>query len=171
MNNDENIIKNVINDNNNKPCLEKYLVHSEKVCDNIIKLINLEIKFHKFWNNLIKKHKDKKKEIINFLSNEKFKTLKLELENKKNNFILLDDLGKEIPFDENIFNDEEQNSKKNIQREGPIKRKSLKEITADDYDDNTKSVINLNSFKILSLIGKGSFGEVYKVMQKILDML
>ena len=167
MNNDENIIKNVINNNNdNKPCLEKYLVHSEKVCDNIIKLINLEIKFHKFWNNIIKKNKDKKKEIINFLSNEKFKTLKLELENKKNNFILLDDLGKEIPFDENIFNDEEQNSKKNIQREGPIKRKSLKEITADDYDDNTKSVINLNSFKILSLIGKGSFGEVYKVMQK-----
>ena len=179
--NSENSNNNGNNNNNNKICSEKYFVHSAKACDEIVILINKEINFNKYWNNLIKKYKDKKAEIIKFLNNEKFNTLKFELESKKsNNFILLNDLGKEVSLDETFFKlDEENNNNKNNDNnldkekssekennEKTIRRKISAAINTDDYDANTKTIINFNSFEILELIGGGSFGKIFKVKQK-----
>ena len=166
--------------NNNKIYIEKYLVYSAKDRDNLVNLINNEINFHKYWNNIIKKHKDKKAEIIKYLSNEKFNTLKYILEsednskNNNNNFILLNNLGKEIPLDENIFhidNNTNDNNKENSNEElvkentdnSKLRSQSIK---IEDYDKNTKTKINFNSFEILEKIGDGGFGKVFKVRQK-----
>ena len=188
LNNDNNI--NIINininsNNNSKIYTEKFLVHSEEVCDNIVNLINKEISFHKYWNNTIKKFRDKKAEIIKYLNNEKFNTLKFELEeNLNSNFILLSDVGKEIPLNSSIFESEDNNkdnknkdinnkisndkdlNKEKVINENIIRRRSSAAIATDDFDIKTKSVINYNSFDILELIGGGSFGKVYKVRQK-----
>ena len=178
--NNENSIDNSNNSNNNKIESEKYFVHSAKACDELVILINKEINFNKYWNNLIKKYKNKKEEIIKFLNNEKFNTLKFEIDNKKSsNFILLNDLGKEIPLDESIFQLVEENINKNNEKNldfeklpekentnNAIRRKISAAINTDDYDTNTKTIINFNSFEILELIGGGSFGKVFKVKQK-----
>ena len=173
--NDNNNTKDI---NNNKIYNEKYLVDSMKSCDDIVNLINKEITFNKFWNSIIKKYKEKKSEIIKYLSKEKFNTLKFELEDNSNSkFILLDDLGKEIPLDETIFklntNDtlnKIQNENINInqenQEEPKTRKRSSATINIDDFDQKTKTKINFNSFEILELIGGGSFGKVYKVKQK-----
>ena len=175
-NNIEN--NNKINNNNNKICTEKYLVHSIKDLDNLINLINNEINFHKYWNNAIKNHKDKKAEIIKYLSNEKYNTLKFVLESednsKNNNFILLNDLGKEIPLDESFFQRDNNNDTKENLNEEVVKEKtddsvlikSTQTIKTEDYDKNTKTKINFNSFEILEKIGDGGFGKVFKVRQK-----
>ena len=187
LNNDNNINIININNNNSKIYTEKFLVHSEEVCDNIVNLINKEISFHKYWNNTIKKFRDKKAEIIKYLNNEKFNTLKFELEeNLNSNFILLNDVGKEIPLNSSIFESEDNNNNKDnknkdinnkisndkdlnkekVINENIIRRRSSAAIATDDFDIKTKSVINYNSFDILELIGGGSFGKVYKVRQK-----
>ena len=178
LNNDNIENNNKINNNNNKICTEKYLVHSIKDLDNLINLINNEINFHKYWNNAIKNHKDKKAEIIKYLSNEKYNTLKFVLESednsKKNNFILLNDLGKEIPLDESFFQIDNHNDTKENLNEEVIKEKtddsvyikSTQTIKTEDYDKNTKTKINFNSFEILEKIGDGGFGKVFKVRQK-----
>ena len=178
LNNDNIENNNKINNNNNKICTEKYLVHSIKDLDNLINLINNEINFHKYWNNAIKNHKDKKAEIIKYLSNEKYNTLKFVLESednsKNNNFILLNDLGKEIPLDESFFQRDNNNDTKENLNEEVIKEKtddsvnikSTQTIKTEDYDKNTKTKINFNSFEILEKIGDGGFGKVFKVRQK-----
>ena len=154
------------------------MVHSIKDLDNLINLINNEINFHKYWNNAIKNHKDKKAEIIKYLSNEKYNTLKFVLESednsKNNNFILLNDLGKEIPLDESFFQRDNNNDTKENLNEEVIKEKtddsvnikSTQTIKTEDYDKNTKTKINFNSFEILEKIGDGGFGKVFKVRQK-----
>ena len=173
--NDNNNTKDI---NNNKIYNEKYLVDSMKSCDDIVNLINKEITFNKFWNGIIKKYKEKKNEIIKYLSNEKFNTLKFELEDNSNSkFILLDDLGKEIPLDETIFKLNTNNTQNKIQNENvsvgrenqeepKTRKRSSATINIDDFDQKTKTKINFNSFEILELIGGGSFGKVYKVKQK-----
>ena len=185
LNNDNNIIINNTN-NNRKIYTEKYLLHSSDVCDKIVNLINKEISFHKYWNNTIQKFRDKKAEIIKYLNNEKFNTLKFELEeNSNSNFILLNDVGKEIPLNSSIFeldSDNNKDNKKNdlnnninndkdldkqkVINENIIRRRSSAAITVDDFDIKTNSVINYNSFDILEKIGGGSFGKVFKVRQK-----
>ena len=198
----DNINNNNKDINNNKIYTEKYLVHSAKACEKLVNIINIEIKYHNFWNNAIKKNKDKKDEIIKYLSKEKYTTLKFELDldnnsNSDSNFILLNDLGKEIPLDENIFkldkNDinNNNNDKKNIKKNSnifnlekeeeeekeekekqnsddtlTIRRQSSQTVRTEDFDKETKTKINFNSFEILELIGSGSFGKVYKVKQK-----
>ena len=178
LNKDNAEYTNKINNNNNKIYTEKYLVHSIKDLDNLVNLINNEINFHKYWNNAIKNHKDKKEEIIKYLSNEKYNTLKFVLEpednSKNNNFILLNDLGKEIPLDESIFQIDNNNEIKENLNEEVIKEKTddsvliknSQTIKAEDYDKNTKTKINFNSFEILEKIGVGGFGKVFKVRQK-----
>ena len=183
--------------NNNKICNENYFVYSSKARDNIVNIINNEINFNKFWNNFIKMNKEKKPEIIKFLSNEKFNTLKFELEenNSNNNFILLNDIGKEIPLDENIFklnniDNKDKNKTKETEHifkaleeeidkieqiekfeekenmETKIRRRTSRAISFADFDKSTETQINYNSFEILELIGGGSFGKVFKVKQK-----
>ena len=44
--------------------------------------------------------------------------------------------------------------------------KSTQTIKTEDYDKNTKTKINFNSFEILEKIGDGGFGKVFKVRQK-----
>ena len=180
MNKENNIYdnNNTKDINNNKIYNEKYLVDSMKSCDDIVNLINKEITFNKFWNGIIKKYKEKKNEIIKYLSNEKFNTLKFELEDNSNSkFILLDDLGKEIPLDETIFKLNTNNTQNKIQNENininqenqeepKTRKRSSATINIDDFDQKTKTKINFNSFEILELIGGGSFGKVYKVKQK-----
>ena len=51
-------------------------------------------------------------------------------------------------------------------QENVIRRRSNAAINTDDFDINTKTVINFNSFEILELIGGGSFGKIFKVKQK-----
>ena len=193
-----------INHNNNKICSEKYFVHSDKVCNDLVNLINKEINFHKYWNNLIKKNRDKKEGIIKYLSNEKFNTLKYILEsedksiNNNNNYILINDLGKEIPLDESIFqldnnkedkdddkdsiksneNIDDKEEKKNEEietKENPddsvfVKKRS-QFVNSEDFDKNTQSKINFNSFELLDELGSGSFGKVFKVKQKNTDKI
>ena len=59
--------------NNDKIYIEKYFVHSAKACENLVNIINIEINYHKFWNDAIKKNSNKKAEIIKYLSKEKRK--------------------------------------------------------------------------------------------------
>ena len=167
--------------NNDKIYIEKYLVHSAKACENLVNIINIEINYHKFWNDTIKKNNNKKAEIIKYLSKEKFNTLKFELElddDTNKNFILLDDRGKEIPLDENIFqldNNDNNTNSINIQKEEEkvnngddlkMRRQSSETVKNEDFDKKNNIKINFNSFEILELIGSGSFGKVYKVKQK-----
>jgi hypothetical protein len=81
------------------------------MCDNIVTIINKIINFHKFWNDTIKKIKDQKEQIIKYLSEEKFDTLKFDSD--INYFTLLNDLGKEIQLDEDIFKEDEITKNKN----------------------------------------------------------
>ena len=53
--------------NNDKIYIEKYLVHSAKACEKLVNIINIEINYHKFWNDAIKKNSYKKAEIIKYL--------------------------------------------------------------------------------------------------------
>lgn len=162
------------------------------MCDNLVTIINKIINFHKFWNDTIKKIKDQKEQIINYLSEEKFDTLKFDSDN--NYLTLLNDLGKEIPLDEDIFKEDEitknKNKKKdekaeivnaniNINKEqGAVKdyvvtnheeaiQKNRNDgIKSSDIDEKNNVIINYNSFEILELIGGGSFGKVFKVKLK-----
>ena len=207
-NNNEFLIEDTNNNiNNNKPnkqtkiISEKYLVHSSKLCDNLVIIINKIMKYHKYWNDTIKKMKDQKHQIIKYLNEEKFDTLKFESDN--NNFILLNDIGKEIKLNESIFKEDESirisinidnnkdlNSDKNInsnininKEKGEVKDYEVKindeviqknrnnKIKAEDIDEKTNMKINYNSFEILELIGGGSFGRVFKVKLKGTDKI
>ena len=177
---------------NKKIVSEKYVVHSAKMCDNLVTIINKIINFHKFWNDTIKKIKDQKEQIINYLSEEKFDTLKFDSEN--NYLTLLNDLGKEIPLDEDIFKEDEITKNKNKKKdekaeivnanininkeqgavkdyvvtnhEDAIQKNRNDGIKSSDIDEKNNVIINYNSFEILELIGGGSFGKVFKVKLK-----
>ena len=163
-----------------------------KMCDNLVTIINKIINFHKFWNDTIKKIKDQKEQIINYLSEEKFDTLKFDSEN--NYLTLLNDLGKEIPLDEDIFKEDEITKNKNKKKdekaeivnanininkeqgtvkdyvvtnhEDAIQKNRNDGIKSSDIDEKNNVIINYNSFEILELIGGGSFGKVFKVKLK-----
>ena len=120
---------NDVNQNNNiKIVSEKYLIHSSKACDYLVIIINKIKNFHKFWNNTIKTMKEQKKQIIKYLNEEKFYTLKFDLDTS--NFIFLNDIGNEIKLDENIFKDDE-----NIK---------INNIINDNNDLNSDNNLNLN---------------------------
>ena len=120
---------NDVNQNNNiKIVSEKYLIHSSKACDYLVIIINKIKNFHKFWNNTIKTMKEQKKQIIKYLNEEKFDTLKFDLDTS--NFIFLNDIGNEIKLDENIFKDDE-----NIK---------INNIINDNNDLNSDNNLNLN---------------------------
>ena len=186
------------NNNNNKIVSEKFLVHSSKICDQLVIIINKIINFHKYWNNAIKKLKSQKEQIIKYLNEEKFDTLKYDSDT--NDFILLNDIGEEIKLNENIFKEDEKkkinnnnvedinkvNSDKNIKNNNNKEKGEVKDyvikvndeviqknrnsiIKANDVDEKTNIIINYNSFEILELIGGGSFGKVFKVKLKGTD--
>ena len=192
---DSNNINNNTNqiNNNKKIVSERYLIHSSNACDNLVIIINKIINFHRFWNDTIKKIKEQKKQIIKFLNEEKFDTLKFDSDT--NNFILLNDLGDEIKLKESIFKEDENksinnisNDKKNFDSKNNLKEninndkgeikdfeikinddrflKSKNEIKNNDIDEKSNIVVNYNSFEILELIGGGSFGKVFKVKLK-----
>ena len=191
---------NDVNQNNNiKIVSEKYLIHSSKACDYLVIIINKIKNFHKFWNNTIKTMKEQKKQIIKYLNEEKFDTLKFDLDTS--NFILLNDIGNEIKLDENIFKDDENikinniindnnNSDNNLdlnininKEKGEVKDYEVKindefiqktrnnAIKSNDIDEKNNTIINYNSFEILELIGGGSFGKVFKVKLKGTDKI
>ena len=191
---------NDVNQNNNiKIVSEKYLIHSSKACDYLVIIINKIKNFHKFWNNTIKTMKEQKKQIIKYLNEEKFYTLKFDLDTS--NFIFLNDIGNEIKLDENIFKDDENikinniindnnNSDNNLdlnininKEKGEVKDYEVKindefiqktrnnAIKSNDIDEKNNTIINYNSFEILELIGGGSFGKVFKVKLKGTDKI
>ena len=191
---------NDVNQNNNiKMVSEKYLIHSSKACDYLVIIINKIKNFHKFWNNTIKTMKEQKKQIIKYLNEEKFDTLKFDLDTS--NFIFLNDIGNEIKLDENIFKDDENikinniindnnNSDNNLdlnininKEKGEVKDYEVKindefiqktrnnAIKSNDIDEKNNTIINYNSFEILELIGGGSFGKVFKVKLKGTDKI
>ena len=195
-----NVINNNSNNNNNKIISEKYLVHSSKICDQLVIIINKIINFHKYWNNAIKKLKSQKDQIIKYLNEEKFDTLKYDSDT--NAFILLNDIGEEIKLNENIFKEDEKKKlnnndledEKNVNSEKNVKKNNNKEkgeekdyvikinddviqknrnsiIKANDIDEKNNIIINYNSFEILELIGGGSFGKVFKVKLKGTDKI
>ena len=188
--------KDEIKNNAKKIISEKYLVHSAKVCDNLVIIINKIINFHKYWNDTIKKLRDQKDEIIKYLNEEKFDTLKFDSDS--NDFILLNDSGKEKKIDESIFKEDKNmkineinekednisetksiNSNININKEKEqpkdfevkineevIQKNRSNVIKSNDIDEKNNIIINYNSFEILELIGGGSFGKVFKVKLK-----
>ena len=143
--------------------------------------------------------KEQKKQIIKYLNEEKFDTLKFDLDTS--NFILLNDIGNEIKLDENIFKDDENikinniindnnNSDNNLdlnininKEKGEVKDYEVKindefiqktrnnAIKSNDIDEKNNTIINYNSFEILELIGGGSFGKVFKVKLKGTDKI
>ena len=153
------------NNNNSKIISEKYLVHSSEICKYFVIVINKIIKFHKYWNSIIKKYKEQKKEIMQYLNEEEFYTIKYSL--NENNFILLNNKGKEIKLNQNIFeesnsvNDNIKNKMLNKKEKEIIKNNNNKKYKNNEKDENNK--INFNSFEILDQIGSGSFGKVFKV--------
>ena len=164
INNNNNINKSNQNNNNKKIISEKFLVHSSKICDYIVIIINKIINFHKYWNDTIKKIKDQKQKIIKYLNEEKFDTLKFESDS--NNFILLNDIGNEIKLNESIFKEDENlelntnlnnkkdmnseqnlnNSNLNINKEkGEVKDYEIK-INDEVIQKNRNNVIKSNDF-------------------------
>ena len=159
-NNDIKSNKNV--KDNYKLISEKFLVHNLEICNNLVIVINNIILFHKYWNEVKNKFKEEKDDIINYLLKESFNKLKFNLDS--NNFILVDDNGKEIKIDGKIFIPIKYNIKeiiKNIDSKISINSKCDKKI-----QNNNHEKINFKSFEILKLIGSGSFGKVYKVRLK-----
>ena len=43
-------------------------------------------------------------------------------------------------------------------------------VNSEDFDKNTQSKINFNSFELLDELGSGSFGKVFKVKHLNLDL-
>ena len=133
-------------------------VNTSKICENLVIVINNIISFHVFWNSTIKKFKEEKQNIIEYLNKEKFDTLKFNFD--KNSFILLDDKGKEIKINKKIFEPIRINTKDNNHENQKIPIEKNKE------NKNEKDKINYKSFELLELIGGGSFGKVFKVRLK-----
>ena len=175
---------------NYKIASEKFLVHSFENCNYLVVIINKIIIFHKYWNLTVKELKEEKEQIIQYLNEEIFDTLKFDLDS--NNFILLNDKGKEIKIDSSFFkndvnnnikvlpkveNDEKNintninklNSSENLvnKKDTEIKEKNnnLTKIRHRKKDDEN-SEVNFNSFEILEQIGSGSFGKVFRVRMK-----
>ena len=138
-----------VNDNN-KIIYGKFNVHASEICKNLVIAINNIIIFHKYWNSIIKKYKNEKQKIIKYLNEDKYETLKFNLDS--NNFILLDDNGYEIKMNQSIFEKCNEKFKDMINSNLSI--------------SNLKNRINFKSFEILELIGSGSFGKVFKVKLK-----
>ena len=168
-----------ININNNKSISEKFLVHSSNVCNSLVIVINKIINFHKYWNSTIKKLKEEKQNIIQYLNEEKFDTLKYYIDT--NDFLLLDDNGKELKINPTLFEDNiklNQNNdnikeKNNLSSTENLSKQKYNEETKKDYkiknrrnEKEEDNKINFNSFEILEQIGSGSFGKVFKVRLK-----
>ena len=154
----DNNNKSNTNKNNHKLITEKLYVNTSKICENLVIVINNIISFHAFWNSTIKKFKEEKQNIIEYLNKEKFDTLKFNFD--KNSFILLDDKGKEIKINKKIFEPIRINAKDNNHEKKDIPIDKNKE------NKNEKDKINYKSFELLELIGGGSFGKVFKVRLK-----
>ena len=158
-----NDIKTSTNNNNNKSKSKKFLVPNSEICNKLVIVINNIILFHNYWNEVIKKYKEEKDYILNFLNKQSFNVLKFNLDSI--NFILLDDDGKEIKLDEKIFEPYNYNISEIINNIGSINifnSKNNKKL--ENYSVEKK--INFKSFEILELIGCGSFGKVFKVQLK-----
>ncbi len=151
---------------NNKIISTKYLVHSSEMCHNLVVVINIIIKFHEYWNSTIKNLKNKKEKIIDYLCQEKFNTLKFNIDT--NNYVLLDDKGMEIEIKSTIFQinqiNNENNNLNNENTENNLNKKNHKDSKKEEKESNKK--INFNSFEILEYLGSGSFGKVFKVRLK-----
>ena len=141
---------------NNKLISEKFYVNTSKICENLIIIINNIILFHNFWNSTIKKYKEEKQNIIEYLNKEKFDTLKFNFDS--NSFILLNDKGNEIKINPKIFEPTKPDKKQNIHKN--------ENNSTDKNQINEDNKINYRSFEILELIGGGSFGKVFKVRLK-----
>ena len=171
----ENINNN--NETNIRIIEEKYLVHSLEICEKIVILLNKVMDFHKFWNNTIKNLKQYKKDIIQYLNEEKFDTLKINTDN--NELILLDDNGKEIEMDDSIFEVEEiENINQPKSRRLTVTSQKSTHNNLTNQNKNTEvnthkeiKEINFNSFEILEQIGGGTFGKVFKVKLKNNDKI
>ena len=149
---------------NNKIESIKFFVNSSEMCNNLVVIINNIIKYHEYWNSAIKNLKDKKDKIIEYLCQEKFNTLKFNIDT--NNYVLLDDKGKEIKINPTFFQlNKVNNENNNLDNKNNSKKK-------DDHNDSNKPKnqsnknINFSSFEILEFLGSGSFGKVFKVRLK-----
>ena len=174
---------------NYKITSEKFLVHSFENCNYLVVIINKIIKFHKYWNLTIKEIKEEKEQIIQYLNEENFDTLKFDLDS--NNFILLNNKGKEIKIDSSLFINEDNNNKelpkvendeKNINTKINKLKSSENLVNKNDNEikeknnnltktrhrkkDDENNEVNFNSFEILEQIGSGSFGKVFRVRMK-----
>ena len=148
------------NNTNNKIISVKFIVHSSDICNNLILMINYIILFHKFWNSIIIKFKEEKQNIIEYLNEELFNTLKFNFDS--NNFLLLDNNGKEIRISSSYFELYENNLNNIINKN----EKSDTNISYNNNNIQKENKINFKSFEILELIGSGSFGKVFKVRLK-----
>lgn len=175
---------------NYKIASEKFLVHSLENCNYLVVIINKIIKFSKYWNLTVKELKEEKEQIIQYLNEESFDTLKFYLDS--NNFILLNDKGKEIKMDSALFIKDEDNNNKDLPKvendekntntktdklnssENLVNKKDT-EITEKNINltrtrnrkkDDENNEVNFNSFEILEQIGSGSFGKVFRVRMK-----
>ena len=146
-------VNNFIKINNNKKLIsEKFFVHSSEICKYLVKIINKIINFHKYWYSTIAINQSfqEKQDIIKYLDEEKYNTLKLNLDTNK--FILFDERDKEIEINSAFF--EDNSNGENI----PNKK--------NNETKNKDNKINFNSFEILEKIGGGSYGKVFKVRLK-----
>ena len=144
--NNNNTDKKAENKNNNKKIVtEKYLVHSSKVCEHLVIIINKIMNFHKYWNDTIKGLREQKEEIIKYLNEEHFDTLKFDSDSQ--NFILLDDIGKEIKINESFFK-EEENQKEKETKEHDESYSEIKSINSNININKEKSKDKDNDFEI-----------------------
>ena len=148
------------NNTNNKIISEKFIVHSSDICNKLILMINYIILFHKFWNSIIIKFKEEKQNIVEYLNEELFNTLKFDFDST--NFLLLDNNGKEIKISSSYFELYENNLNNIINKN----EKSDTNISYNNNNIQKENKINFKSFEILELIGSGSFGKVFKVRLK-----
>ena len=145
---------------------EKYMVHTLQVCDKWVEVINRAVNYSKFWEKLKTKYPEFSQQIQEYLNELKFDKLTLDSFTGEINLYDINGKLKEIKNkkDENINDNSNSQSCKNLVS---VNRININDsINNELIDDDSNNGINFKSFEILSVLGIGSFGKVFKVKYK-----
>ena len=156
-----------------------FMTHFPEISQMYVLVINKCINYFQFWENVKNSNQIYSSEINNYLSNEKFKLLKIFL-NKEIQLFDIDGrtqlkLENEILSEDKIVNQDSKFSNKNNNKNNNCDKTDCNDNISKNTNisknkmnrnNNNSEVVNLNSFECLKLLGEGSFGKVYKVKHK-----
>ena len=165
-----------------EPFEEKYLAHNAQIYEKWVEMINRNISFVKFWDQVKIKFKDEQEQIEQYLKEIKYDVM--HLDSNTGEIKLYDINGKlktvhkklTIDKEEEEDEDEDDNYNNNYIFDLDLKSNN-NQLKNTNFSENSNSEIliedaakrngiTFNSFEILSVLGVGSFGKVCKVRLK-----